>query len=133
MNAWRSIPFQIRFRLLVCTYDGCTPMGRTCRYANEIGGIAHPCLYYRVLYEYALRQREGLGHVPGATRAVQQPTRGRQYDLGSGNIFQVGIFLDFVRLTTRTMHPHGAHVRGARRNRIDPHGGGIERLVTRTR
>ena len=45
-------------------------------------------------------------------------------------IFRVGIFLDFVWRTTRT--PHGAYVRGARRNRIDPHGGGIERLTTRT-
>ena len=35
----------------------------------------------------------------------------------SGNIFRVGIFLDFVRLTTRA--PHGAHVRRAERNRID--------------
>ena len=47
----------------------------------------------------------------------------------SGKIFRVGIFLDFVWLTTRTMHPHGAYVRGARRNRIDRHGGGIERLA----
>ena len=44
----------------------------------------------------------------------------------SGNIFRVGIFLDFVWLTTRT--PHGAYVRRARRNRIDRHGGEIERL-----
>ena len=50
----------------------------------------------------------------------------------SGKNFRVGIFLDFVWLTTRTMHPHGAYVRRARRNRIDPHGGEIERLVTRT-
>ena len=42
----------------------------------------------------------------------------------SGNIFRVGIFLDFVGLTTRA--PHGgascrsaSHVRGANRNRID--------------
>ena len=34
----------------------------------------------------------------------------------SGDIFRVGVFLDFVRLTTRV--PHGAHVRGAKRNRI---------------
>ena len=48
--------------------------------------------------------------------------------------FQVGISPDFVRLPTRTMHPHGgaSYVRGAKRNRIDRHGGGIERLVTRT-
>ena len=37
----------------------------------------------------------------------------------SGNVFRVGIFLDFVRLTTRAEGPHGAHVRGAKRNRID--------------
>ena len=30
--------------------------------------------------------------------------------------FRVGISLDSVRLTTRTMHPHGACVRGAKRN-----------------
>ena len=45
----------------------------------------------------------------------------------SGKIFRVGIFLDFVWLTTRT--PHGAYVRRARRNRFDRHGGGIERLA----
>ena len=28
----------------------------------------------------------------------------------SGNIFRVGIFLDFASLPTRTMHPHGAYV-----------------------
>ena len=39
----------------------------------------------------------------------------------------MGIFLDFVWLTTRT--PHGAYVRRARRNRIDRHGGEIERLA----
>ena len=42
-------------------------------------------------------------------------------------MFRVGIFLDFVWLTTRT--PHGAYVRRARRNRIDRHGGEIERLA----
>ena len=55
----------------------------------------------------------------------------------SGRIFRVGMFLDFVRRsgTTRTMHPHGGvpqYVRGARRNRIDPHRGGIERLLACT-
>ena len=48
----------------------------------------------------------------------------------SGNVFRVGIFwlfflvgifLDFVRLTTRTGGPHGAYVRGAKRNRIGSH------------
>ena len=40
-----------------------------------------------------------------------------------GKYFQVGILLDFVRLTTRAEGPHGAasHVRGAKRNRIDRH------------
>ena len=44
-------------------------------------------------------------------------------------------FFDFVRRsgTTRTMHPHGAYVRGARGNRIGPHRGEVERLTTRTR
>ena len=36
-----------------------------------------------------------------------------------GNIFRVGIFLDSVRLTTRAEGPHGAHVRRAKRNRVD--------------
>ena len=38
----------------------------------------------------------------------------------SGNIFRVGVVLDSVWLATRTMHPHGAYARGARRNRIVP-------------
>ena len=50
----------------------------------------------------------------------------------SSNVFRVGIFLDFVGLTTRTEGPHRAYVRGAKRNRIDRHRGGIERLATRT-
>ena len=56
---------------------------------------------------------------------------GRTYLLTqkSGNIFRVGIFLDFVRLATRT--PRGAHVRRAKRNRVDPNWGGIERLWRR--
>ena len=49
---------------------------------------------------------------PGGRRAVM--------------LFGWVFFFDFVRLTTRTMHPHGAHARGARRNRIDHHRGGIE-------
>ena len=47
-------------------------------------------------------------------------------------MFRVGICLDFVRLTTRTTRPHGAHVRGARRNRSGRHRGGIERRTRRT-
>ena len=40
----------------------------------------------------------------------------------SGDAFRVGIFLDFdfVWLTTRAIHHHGAYVQGGRRNRIDP-------------
>ena len=46
---------------------------------------------------------------------------------------RVGIVLDFVWRsgTARTKGPHGAYVRGAKRNRIAPRGGGIERPVTR--
>ena len=47
-----------------------------------------------------------------------------------GTIFRVGIFLDFVRLATRT--PHGAYVRRAKYNPIDRDWGEIERLTTRT-
>ena len=64
--------------------------------------------------------RVELAHAPSYKRDVTKK---------SGNIFRVGIFLDFVWLTIRTMHPHGASVRRARRNRIDPHGGEIERLA----
>ena len=41
----------------------------------------------------------------------------------------MGIFLDFVWRSGTTRTPHGAYARRARRNRIDPHGGGIERLT----
>ena len=37
----------------------------------------------------------------------------------SGNIFRVGIFLDFVRLTTRTIHPHDAYVTCREPNEIE--------------
>ena len=54
----------------------------------------------------------------------------------SGSMFHVGIFLDFVWLTTRTMHPHGAYAQGARRNRIALTAMGVElngpRCVRRT-
>ena len=43
----------------------------------------------------------------------------------AATLFGMGVFLDFVRLATRTVHPHGAHVRGAKRSRIDRHGGVI--------
>ena len=47
-------------------------------------------------------------------------------------MFRVGIFLDFVWLTTRTEGPHGAYVRGPDEIGLTPMGGGIERLATRT-
>ena len=40
----------------------------------------------------------------------------------SGNIFRVGIFLDFVRLNARTPHGGASYLRGAKRNRLDPIG-----------
>ena len=51
-----------------------------------------------------------------------------------GNIFRVGISLGFVRRsgTARAEGPHGVYVRGAERDRIDPHRGEFERLGTRT-
>ena len=41
----------------------------------------------------------------------------------TGDLFRVGIFLGFVRLTTRTMHPRVGprYVRGAKRNRLSCH------------
>ena len=63
-----------------------------------------------------------------------QHLRTRQKE--KGDTFRVGLFLDFVRRsgTTRTMHPHVGpqYVRGAKRNRIGPHWGGVERLMRRT-
>jgi len=50
-------------------------------------------------------------------------TRLRLLTRKGGNIFRVGIFLGFARLTTRTEGPHGACVRRARRNRIGRHWG----------
>ena len=74
------------------------------------------------------RARAGLAHGPVSVDHLVTKK--------SGSIFRVGIFLDFVWRsgTTRTEGPHGGAscVRGARRNRTDPHGGEIERLVPRT-
>ena len=52
-----------------------------------------------------------------------------------GDVFRVGVFLDSVRRTTRTEDPHGgaSYVRGAKRSRIDPRWGEVERLTPRTR
>ena len=74
---------------------------------------------------YSGRQQQA-----AAPRGVDSPC---QASHGSrkrgGNIFRVGIFLDFVWLTTRT--PYVAYARRAKRNRIDRHRGEIERLATR--
>ena len=53
------------------------------------------------------------------TRATSTRASSRTARQRSGNIFRVDIFLDFVRLTTRAEGPHGAHARGAKRNRSD--------------
>ena len=53
--------------------------------------------------------KEALEALPNVQEASQK----------NGSIFRVGIFLDFVRPTTRTMHPHGVHAWGAKRNRLD--------------
>ena len=50
----------------------------------------------------------------------------------SGDSLRVGIFRDFVRLTTRTMHTHGAYAWWAQQSRIGPHWGEAERPTTRT-
>ena len=54
----------------------------------------------------------------------------------SGGVFRVGVLLDFVRRsgTTRAEGPHGgaSYVRGAKRNRINPPLGGIERPAAGT-
>ena len=55
-----------------------------------------------------------------AAPAPPPPTPSYAIPKKSGNIFRVGIFLDFVWLTTRTPHGGASYVRGARRNRIDP-------------
>ena len=47
----------------------------------------------------------------------------------SGNIFRVGVFLDFASSSARTMHLYGAYVQMSKRNRIGPHQGAIERLL----
>ena len=64
--------------------------------------------------EHRPRADLAAGHVPGAGRRERRARVSKK----SGDVFRVGIFLDFVRLTTHT--PHGAHVRRAKRNRIDP-------------
>ena len=74
-----------------------------------------------------LRRTGSLSGTP-TCRCCCLPRRTRTCPKKSGNMFRVGIFLDFVWLTTRT--PHGAYARRARRNRVDPHGGEIERLGT---
>ena len=53
----------------------------------------------------------------------------------SGNIFGVGVFLDFVRRSgaTRAEGPHGARVRRAKRSRVDRHARIILPLLFRHR
>ena len=65
---------------------------------------------------------EHLHHTRAADRTTGKPALTKK----GGHMFRVGIFLDFVWLPARTMHPRGAYVRGARRNRIDRHGGEIK-------
>ena len=88
-------------------------MGRTCGGPNEIELTA-------IGVELNGLRRAGEQRTPHAPPE-------RTLTKKSGKIFRVGIFLDFVWLTTRT--PHGAYVRRGRRNRIDRHGGEIERLA----
>ena len=40
--------------------------------------------------------------------------------------FRVGLFLDFARASTRTMHPRGADVQMSGRTRTDPHLGRVD-------
>ena len=130
------------------------PMGRTCGWAGEIkltpigaelnawrihaahphsrGRGEHPRVGHRGRLrvgerrpEQALRPSVHEPRVPAHVVVAKK----------SGRCFRVGITLDSVRLTTRTMHPHGAHVRGAELHQVDvdPRWGGGERLASRTR
>ena len=59
--------------------------------------------------------KKRLGYLP----LSRTPTSPNLLTEKCGKMFWVGIFLDFVRLAARTMHPRGACVRGAERHRID--------------
>ena len=96
----------------------CTPMGRTCGEPDEIGLTPMGVEIERL----ATHTREGGKARLGGLLTSKE----------SGKKFQLGIFLDFASPSTRTEGPHGAYVQTSGRNRIDPHGGEIERLVTRT-
>ena len=100
-------------------------MGRACGEPDEIGLTA-----MGVKLNGSRRVRGWQGSSPSPAAPPPHLTT-RQ----SGKTFRVGTFLDFVWRsgTTRTMHPRGAYVRGARRNRVDPHVGEILRLGTGTR
>ena len=86
----------------------------------------------------------GQGHGEGAIRYGGRRTRLRTTGLrsrrctctrkGAVVVFGWVLFFDFVWVTTRAEGPHGgaSYVRGAERNRIDRHRGGIERLAMRT-
>ena len=64
---------------------------------------------FMIAYTSGQRGRRAL---QGRRRAVRDLEKG-------SNVFHVGIFLDFVRLTTRAPHVGPQHVRGAKRNRHD--------------
>ena len=71
--------------------------------------------------------KEEASHAPQHPCRPTPTTVGAQHDAlqaspsneKRGNIFRLGIFLVFVRLTTR--RPHGAYVKMSGRNRVDPH------------
>ena len=84
-----------------------------------------------------LRLQKVHQHPPGGV--VGRPCRRRQKWRGllakkSGNVFRVGIFLDFASSSTRAPHVCvcGAYVQMSGGNRIDLNGGEVERLGTRT-
>ena len=77
--------------------------------------------------------RSGLQGTPqSAPLGLSRPSSCSQTCAVIGNVFRVGILLDFVRLTTRTRHGGASYVRRAKRDRIDAHRVGIERLTRRT-
>ena len=92
-------------------------MGRTCGEPNETGLTPHGV------------ELNGSGRVRNKGLAVLARVEGLVKKKG-GSISRVGIFLDFASSSART--PHEAYVQVSGRSRVDPHGGGIERLGART-
>ena len=122
---WRSI----RFRLALRTYTPCGPSVRVVSLAKSRTNTHPRHITARVLDQapefiatFEVCQQRALIagkpyfglEFPQADGGVRDPKKG-------GNVFRAGIFLDSVRRsgTTRAESPHGAHVRGAKRNRID--------------